>query len=158
MVEMNEWGCGLYSGTGNLLTFVSFWDKNTGVQVICGVGYSLENTVLIHPCWYLSCCSLFFAHLLKPVATRSNQQLFVRWWTGWHLKLFIIGGYGRRNRVCLFLIKYWSTIECWHFFLPLFCTFLFFFFPVFDIIRCSIIFHSSQWFIISKPNINEKND
>ena len=47
MVEMNEWGCGLYSGAGNLLTFVSFCDKNMGVQIICSAGYtcSLENTV-----------------------------------------------------------------------------------------------------------------
>ena len=45
VVEMNEWGCGLYSGAGNLLTFVSFCDKNTGVQVICSAGYSPENTV-----------------------------------------------------------------------------------------------------------------
>ena len=45
VVEMNEWGCGLYNGAGNLLTFVSFCDKNTGVWVICGAGYSLENTV-----------------------------------------------------------------------------------------------------------------
>ena len=33
LVEMNEWGCGLYSGAGNLLTFVPFCDKNTGVRV-----------------------------------------------------------------------------------------------------------------------------
>ena len=46
-VEMNEWGCGLYVGAGNLLTFVSFYDKNTGVQVICGAGYSLENMVYV---------------------------------------------------------------------------------------------------------------
>ena len=45
MIEMNEWGCGLYGSVGNLLTFVSFCDKNTGVQVICGAGYSPENTV-----------------------------------------------------------------------------------------------------------------
>ena len=45
MVEMNEWGCGLYGGAGYLLTYVSFCDKNMGVRVICGVGYSLENTV-----------------------------------------------------------------------------------------------------------------
>ena len=47
MVEVNEWGCGLYGGAGNLLTFVSFCDKNTRVQVICGAGYSPENTVSI---------------------------------------------------------------------------------------------------------------
>ena len=41
---MNEWGCRLCSGTGNLLTFHD--DKNTGVQVICGAGYSPENTVV----------------------------------------------------------------------------------------------------------------
>ena len=41
VVEMNEWGCGLYGGAGNLLTFVSFCDKNTGVWVICGAGYSV---------------------------------------------------------------------------------------------------------------------
>ena len=46
VVEMNEWGCGLYGGAGNLLTFVSFYDKNMGMQVICGGGYSLENTIL----------------------------------------------------------------------------------------------------------------
>ena len=46
VVEMNEWGCGLYGGVGNLLTFVSFCDKNTGVQVICGAGYSAENMVI----------------------------------------------------------------------------------------------------------------
>ena len=39
VVEMSEWGCGFYGGAGNLLTFVSFCDKNTGcglsaVQVI----------------------------------------------------------------------------------------------------------------------------
>ena len=34
VVEMNEWGCGLYGSAGNLLTFVSFCDKNMG-----GVGY-----------------------------------------------------------------------------------------------------------------------
>ena len=40
-------GCRLhvYGGAGNLLTFVSFCDKNTGVRVICSVGYSPENTV-----------------------------------------------------------------------------------------------------------------
>ena len=47
VVEMNELGCGLYSGAGNLLTFVSFCDKNTGVLVICNAGYSPENTVLV---------------------------------------------------------------------------------------------------------------
>ena len=45
MAELNERGCGFYSGVGNLLTFVSFYDTNMGVQVICGVGYSLENMV-----------------------------------------------------------------------------------------------------------------
>ena len=45
VVEMNEWGCRLYCGASNLLTFVSFCDKNTGVRVICGAGYSLENMV-----------------------------------------------------------------------------------------------------------------
>ena len=43
--EMNEWGCGLYGGADNQLTFVSFCDKNTGVRVICGMGNSPENTV-----------------------------------------------------------------------------------------------------------------
>ena len=38
-------GCGLNGSAGNLLTFVSFCDKNTGMWVICSVGYSLENTV-----------------------------------------------------------------------------------------------------------------
>ena len=47
VVEMNEWGCGLYSGAGNLLTFVSFCDKNMLVRVICSVGYSPENTVTL---------------------------------------------------------------------------------------------------------------
>ena len=42
---MNEWGCGLYTGVGNLLTFVSFCDKNTRVRVICGAGYRPENMV-----------------------------------------------------------------------------------------------------------------
>ena len=46
MVEMNKWGCKLYSGVGNLLTFVSFCDKHTGVQVISGAGYSPENMVI----------------------------------------------------------------------------------------------------------------
>ena len=45
MVEMNEWGCGLYGRAGNLLTFVSFSDKN--MWVTCGAGYSPENTVNI---------------------------------------------------------------------------------------------------------------
>ena len=40
VVEMNEWGCGLYGGAGNLLTLVSSCNKNTRVQFICGVGYS----------------------------------------------------------------------------------------------------------------------
>ena len=35
VVEMNEWECGLYGSAGNLLTFVSFCDKNMGVRVIC---------------------------------------------------------------------------------------------------------------------------
>ena len=47
MVEMNEWGCGLYGSAGNLLTFVSFRDKNTGVRVICSAGYSPESTVIL---------------------------------------------------------------------------------------------------------------
>ena len=46
VVEMNEWGCGLYSGAGSLLTFVSFCDKNMGVQAICSAGYSPKNTVM----------------------------------------------------------------------------------------------------------------
>ena len=32
VVEMNEWGCGLYGGVGNLLTFISLCDKNAGVR------------------------------------------------------------------------------------------------------------------------------
>ena len=48
VVEMNEWECGLYTGAGNRLTFAYFCDKNTGVRVICGVGYSPENTVPVH--------------------------------------------------------------------------------------------------------------
>ena len=61
VVEMNEWGCELYGGVGNLLTFVSFCDKNKGVQIICSTGlfqsdiivvctvsiYSPENTITI---------------------------------------------------------------------------------------------------------------
>ena len=43
---MIEWGCGLYSGACNLLTFVSFCGKNMGVRVICGAGYSPENMVM----------------------------------------------------------------------------------------------------------------
>ena len=46
VVEMNEWGCGLYGSAGNLLTFVSFCDKNMGVWVICSTGYSPENTAI----------------------------------------------------------------------------------------------------------------
>ena len=45
MVEINEWGCGLYGTAGDRSTFVSFCDKNMGVRVICGAGYSPENTV-----------------------------------------------------------------------------------------------------------------
>ena len=45
VVEMNVWGCRLYGGANNLLTFVAFCDKNMGVRVICGGGYSPENTV-----------------------------------------------------------------------------------------------------------------
>ena len=48
VVEMNEWGCGLYSSAGNLLTFVSFCDKNMGMQFVCGVGYSPENMVVLY--------------------------------------------------------------------------------------------------------------
>ena len=44
-IVMHEWGYGLYGGAGNLLTFVSFCDKNTGVRVVCGAGCSPENTV-----------------------------------------------------------------------------------------------------------------
>ena len=33
-------------GAGNLLTFVSFCDKNMGVLVICSAGYSPENLVI----------------------------------------------------------------------------------------------------------------
>ena len=33
MVGMNAWGCGLYGSAGNLLTFVSFCDKNTGCRL-----------------------------------------------------------------------------------------------------------------------------
>ena len=46
MVEINEWGCRLYGGVGNLLTFVSFCDKNMWVWAICGASYSLENTIV----------------------------------------------------------------------------------------------------------------
>ena len=45
MVEMNEWGCELYGSASNLLTFVSFYDKNMGMSVICGAGYSPGNMV-----------------------------------------------------------------------------------------------------------------
>ena len=37
VVEMNEWGCWLYGGVGNLLTFVSFCDKSMGVLFIYGI-------------------------------------------------------------------------------------------------------------------------
>ena len=47
VVEMNEWGNRFYGGASILLTFVSFCDKNMGVRVICGAGYSLENTVIL---------------------------------------------------------------------------------------------------------------
>ena len=47
VVEMNEWGCGLYGGAGNLLSLFSSCNKNTRVQFICGVGYSPENTVVL---------------------------------------------------------------------------------------------------------------
>ena len=42
-------GCGLYGSAvmRNLLTFVSFCDKNTGVGAICSAGYSPENTVIL---------------------------------------------------------------------------------------------------------------
>ena len=53
VVEMNEWGCGLYGGAGNLLTFVSFCDKNTRVWVICGAYYSLENMVILYACPFI---------------------------------------------------------------------------------------------------------
>ena len=43
-------GCELYGGASNLLTFVSFCDKNMGVRVICGAGYSPENTVPVIEC------------------------------------------------------------------------------------------------------------
>ena len=46
MVEINEWGYGLYGSVGNLLTFVSFCDKNTEVRVICSAGYGPEIMVL----------------------------------------------------------------------------------------------------------------
>ena len=49
VVEMNEWGYGLYSSAGNLLNFVSCCDKNTGVvQVICCMGYNPKNMVDPH--------------------------------------------------------------------------------------------------------------
>ena len=52
--QMNEWECGFYGGVGNLLTLVSFCNKNTGVQVTCGAGYSPENMVVNAVC-NLSC-------------------------------------------------------------------------------------------------------
>ena len=42
VVEMNEWGCWLYDGVGNLLTFVAFSDKTQGA------GYSPENMVIVY--------------------------------------------------------------------------------------------------------------
>ena len=47
VVEMHEWGYRLYGGASILLTFISFCDKNMGVRVICGAGYSLENMVIL---------------------------------------------------------------------------------------------------------------
>ena len=84
-------GCGLYGGAGNLLTFVSFCDKNMGVLVICSAGYSPENTVIdctnflnmafilseicFDPrCWFLTgycislsyslCCNFQYSHMV----------------------------------------------------------------------------------------------
>ena len=37
VVEMNEWGCGLYGGVGNQLTFASFVIKTRG----CGLSVAL---------------------------------------------------------------------------------------------------------------------
>ena len=55
----------LYGGAGNLLTFVSFCDKNMGVWVRCSAGYNLENMVIknkINGLIQIQCC--LFA--LKP--------------------------------------------------------------------------------------------
>ena len=68
VVEMNEWGCGLYGGAGNLLTFVSFCDKNKGVRVICNAGYSPENTVTPASDSNIHVCS----HFKKVVIVNSH--------------------------------------------------------------------------------------
>ena len=65
-------GFGLYRGVGNLLTFVSFCDKNTGVRVICGAGYSPENTVVFFVGSYsfqilFTVFSSFVTHILHAV-------------------------------------------------------------------------------------------
>ena len=44
---MNEWGCGLYGGAGNLLTFVSFCDKNTVITMMRTLMRTLDRTVSI---------------------------------------------------------------------------------------------------------------
>ena len=50
VVEMNEWGCRLYSSAGNLLTLFLFVIKTWRCGLICGAVYSPENTV-IQPAW-----------------------------------------------------------------------------------------------------------
>ena len=69
-------GCGLYGSTGNLLTFVSFCDKNTGVWVICGAGYSLENTVHVkqqEQSWLLNRFVLYMT--MDLLRTSANHSL-----------------------------------------------------------------------------------
>ena len=78
MVEMNEWGCRLYGGTGKLLTFVSFCDKNTGVQVICGVGYSPENMVIYE--WTIYYIYQVYLDLERNILSEdsyNNYDLFI---------------------------------------------------------------------------------
>ena len=58
------YGCRLYASAGNLLTFVSFGEKNMGVRVICG--YNLENTV----------------PMPKTIATKISKLIWEFIWSG----------------------------------------------------------------------------
>ena len=60
-------GVRLYGGAGNLLTFVSFCDKNTGVPVICGAGYSPENMAL----------NMYFAH--SWASSNLSRKPLINW-------------------------------------------------------------------------------